>query len=122
MLRKPVLLALLLLGLGTILAIPTFTSPAHAQFTGTVCLVANGSSACPSSPPTITGTVGTQLRVAVFIQGSDALNGFDVTLLANHLILKPAGADLTGTVLPGPGQSVVVECIGGVLVMGNVCQ
>jgi len=57
----------------------------------------------------------------VFIQNSDGLNAFDITLLASHTILKPAGADLTGTVLPGP-QSVVEECLSGMLVVGNVCS
>ncbi len=95
--------------------------PAHGQFTGTVCLVPPGTTSCPSSPASITGTVGTQLRVSVFIQNSDGLNGFDVTLLADRTILKPAGADLTGTVLIAP-QAVVVECLSGILVVGNTCS
>src|SRR3989441_13194085 len=96
------------------------TPSAHGQFPGTVCLVAPGTNACPSSPASLSGNSGTQLRVSVFIQNSDGLNGFDITLLADHTILKPAGADLTGTVLPGP-QTVLVECLSGVLVQGSRC-
>ena len=113
MLKKLRMLAFLLLLSGAVIAVPAFTTTARAQFTGTVCVIASGSTACPSSPPTITGTVGTQLRVSVFIQGSDGLNGFDITLLASHLILQPAGIDLTGTVLQGP-QQVLSECLGTV--------
>jgi hypothetical protein len=119
--KKPVLLAFLLLASGALIAIPSVTHQARGQFTGTVCLVATGSTACPSSPPTISGTVGTQLRVAVFLQTSDGINGFDITLLADHTIVKPAGADLTGTVLQPP-QQIIEECIGGRLVVGNTCQ
>ncbi len=100
---------------------PTLSTPVHAQFTGKVCLTSPGATACPSSPPTLGGTVGSQTRIAVFIQSSDGLNGFDVTLLANHNILKPAGVDLTGTVLIPP-QSILVECLGGVLVQGPTCS
>ncbi len=117
---KKILYSSVLLLVGIILLIPA-TSPAHGQFTGTVCIIPNSSNSCPSSPATITGTTGTQLRVSVFIQNSDGLDGFDITLLANHTIIKPAGADLTGTVLPGP-QQVLLECIGGTLVAGNVCS
>jgi len=98
------------------------TSPSvHGQLTGTVCLVAPGTTTCPSSPASLSGATGTQLRVSVFMQNSDGLNAFDVTLLADHTILKPAGADLTGTVLIAP-QTVLVECLSGILVIGNVCS
>ena len=114
-----ILYSSVLLLLGTIFLIPA-TAPVHGQFTGTVCTIPTSSSSCPSSPATIGGTVGTQLRVSVFIQGSDALNGAQVILLADHTIIKPAGADITGTVVPG--GSIIQECIGGVLVQGNVCD
>lgn len=116
---KKILYSSVLVLLGTIFLFPA-TNPAHGQFTGTVCIIPTSFSSCPSSPPTIGGTVGTQLRVSVFIQGSDALNGAQVILLANHAIIKPAGADITGTVVPG--GSILLECIGGVLVHGNVCD
>jgi hypothetical protein len=58
--------------------------------------------------------------VSVFIQSSDGFNAFGITLLADHTILKPAGVDLTGSVLPGP-RVVLVECVGGVLIQGGGC-
>jgi hypothetical protein len=106
--------------LGTLFLLPAIL-PAHGQMTGTVCIIPSNASACPSSSATVVGTSGTQLRVSVFIQGSDGINGFDVTLLADHTILKPAGADLTGSVLVAP-QTVVLECLGGVLVSGSFCS
>jgi hypothetical protein len=51
--------------------------------------------------------------VAVFIQNSAALGGFDVTVLANNTILQPSGVDLTGTVMLSP-LNIVSECIAGV--------
>jgi len=116
-----VLFSTSLLLIGSMFGILATSPSAHGQFTGTVCLISPGTTSCPSSPASITGTVGSQLRVSVFIQNSDGLNGFDVTLLADHTILKPAGADLTGTVLPGP-QTVLVECLSGMLIVGNVCS
>jgi hypothetical protein len=56
----------------------------------------------------------------VFIQGSGGLNGFDITLLTDHAILRPAGIDLTGTVLVGT-PTIVVECLSGVLITGSTC-
>jgi hypothetical protein len=106
--------------LGTLYLAPAIL-PGHAQTVGTVCVIASNASACPSNPATVVGTFGNQLRVSVFIQNSGVINGFDITLLADHTILKPAGADLTGTVLPGP-QTIVQECLGGVLVQGNTCK
>jgi hypothetical protein len=116
-----VLFSASILLIGSMFGILATNPPAHGQFTGTVCLISPGTTSCPSSPASITGSVGSQLRVSVFIQNSDGLNGFDVTLLADHTILKPAGADLTGTVLPGP-QTVLVECLSGMLIVGNVCS
>ncbi len=116
-LRKIAVLSSSLLLLGIFLALPV--SPVHAA-TGTVCLIPTGSTTCPSSPASLFGSVGSQLRVSVFIQGSDALNGFDVTVLADRTILVPADADITGTVL-GSNPTIVSKCIGGVLVIGPNC-
>jgi hypothetical protein len=61
----------------------------------------------------IPGSVGSQLRVAVFIQNSAPLNGFDITVLATHTVLQPSGVNLTGTVMLPP-LNIVSECIAGV--------
>ena len=100
----------------------SFPSSGHAQtVNGTVCLVSPGSAGCPISAAPLAQTLGNQLRVAVFLQGLNVVSGFDVTLLADHTILKPIGASLNGSILPSP-QQVVVECLGGILVTGNVCS
>src|SRR5438445_9565568 len=107
--------------IGSVLFAAMNSAPALGASTGVICIIPAGASSCPSSPSSITGTVGSQLRVSVFIQNSTGLNGFDVTLLADHAILKPAGADLTGTVLPGP-QTLLLECLSGVLISGATCS
>src|SRR5439155_24800377 len=93
-----ILYSSVLLLLGTIFLIPA-TAPVYGQFTGTVCTIPTSSSSCPSSPATIGGTVGPELRVSVFIQGSDALNGAQLRLLADHTIIKPPGQHITGTLV-----------------------
>src|SRR5207249_12174113 len=81
--------------------------------------------ACPASPVALTGplTTGpvTQIRFQVFIQVTDPMNGFDITLLAPHATLVPTGIDVTGSSL-GAGPTILAECLQGVLVAGSVCQ
>src|SRR5690348_1971488 len=108
----PIVISSVLLLLGTVLAAAAFSQTAHASSSGVVCLLPTGTNVCGSSPATIFGTVGSQARVSVFIQNSSGLNAFDVILLANHNVLKPAGIDLTGTVLVGT-PSVIEHCEGG---------
>ena len=93
-------------------SIPLFAPIVRAQSPGLVCLAQPPVSSCPSSPPVIPGSVGSQLRVAVFIQNSAPFNGFEVTVLADHTILQPSGVDLTGFVF-APTFIVLVECVGG---------
>ncbi len=111
-----VTLLLLLIGL---FALPAMTMRASGQLVGLVCLAPQGVIACPAPPVTIGGTVGSQLMVSVVLQGSDVINGFDVTLKANPSILKPVDADTTGSLLSG--GSIIVKCIGGVLKSGPTC-
>jgi len=82
---------------------------------------------CPSTPFTFSGPFPstpqispTKIRVGVYVNGTGALIGFDVTLQTNHLVLRPAGVDLTGSVLISP-FTIIVECLSGVLVSGPVC-
>ena len=102
--------------LGTSLTFLERVPLVRAQVTGEVCLTEIASTACPAMGPVFNGPLSvpvTQLRVAVFIQGSDSLNGFDITLKSDHNTLKPAETDLTGTVLPG-SVSIILDCVGGV--------
>jgi hypothetical protein len=88
---------------------------------GIVCLTQLGTTTCPQIAASLTGPTGTQLKVSVFTQASGGLNGFDVVLLADHTILRPVAADLTGTVLLGT-PTVLAECLGVTLVRGASCN
>ena len=117
---RKLIVSSLMLVFGILFLTPAL-APVHGQFTGTVCIIPTSSNSCPSSPAIVSGSVGTQLRVSIFMQSSDGINGFQIMLQADHTILKPAGADLTGTVLIAP-QTVLAECLGGVLVRGPACS
>ena len=117
--KRKGLLAIILM-LGAFVYLPSITSTVHAA-TGTVCLIDPSSSSCPTNPASLTGTVGTQQRISVFVQGSNGMNGLDITVLADHTILKPAGVDLTGSVLTSQTQ-IIQECIGGAPMVGTACS
>jgi hypothetical protein len=122
------LLLVVLVGLGLV-SIPGLFETAHASPIGRVCL-ADVSSApsppadpCPGSGLFFNGPVtspGQQIRIGVFVNGSAGLGGFAITLLADSTVLKPAGVDLTGTVVPGT-PLILAECLSGVLVSGSTC-
>jgi len=103
---------------------------AHAAATGTVCLIDPSATMCPSPPQVFTGPsaviVGTQLRVGVFIQGSDSLNGFDITLFTNHTKLKPFDVDLTNSVMPptppAGTTTILLKCISGIQKGTGACN
>jgi hypothetical protein len=110
---------------------------AHAQGyptgPGTVCLYDASDllptlDPCPSAPfvfngpyPSTPQMAPTQIRVGVYVNGSAGLDGFNVILVANDSLLRPAGVDLNGTVLLGTPE-VIAECLSGVLVMGPACS
>jgi len=125
--RVPLILTLVFLGL--------FVSHgpfniAHGSAAGLICLAdptsaaINPANPCPrQSGPVFNGPVtnpGQQIRIGVFVSGSGGLTGFDITLLTDHAVLRPAGVDLSGTVLLGT-PVVLVECLSGVLVKGSIC-
>src|SRR6266566_627408 len=126
----PIIPAILLIA---VLAGVSSIQTAHAAPVGLVCLNdAAGAAAPPANPcaaapitfdgpnPSTPQISPTQIRVGVYINGSDALNGFDVSLLVSHLFLTPAGFDLTGSVLPTP-TTIILECRQNVLIQGSVC-
>ncbi len=124
--NKPLILLLVpaILLLAVVASSNNMIPLAHAA-TGEVCLAdpstATGSATpCPSPAPVFAGPIGQQIRVGVFVQGSDALNGFDITLVADHTVLAPLSVDLTGTTVPG-ATTIVLECIQGILKAGSVC-
>lgn len=90
-----------------------------------ICIAPDGASSCGETPSIISGpspSSNSQLRVAVVLDGSppQQFYGFDITLLTNHTILRPAGFDLTGTILQDTWP-VLVDCIGGVSKNRIVC-
>ncbi len=109
------------------MSLPLGITRVHA-LTGTVCLVDSSaiflSNPCPSIPAVFSGPVGQQVRIGVFIRDSDGFNAFDITLLANFTFLKPAGIDLTDTLLnsaTGPATTVL-ECLNGSVIVGTDCS
>ena len=123
--RFPVLLLLAILGL---LIVPVSVNRGHALQTGLVCLADVGSASlsnpCPMAPgPIFNGPLTSpiqQIRVGVFVNGSAGFNGFDITLKANSTVLRPAGIDLSGSILPG--AIVVSECLGNVNLTNTNCN
>ncbi len=115
--RGLVAVLLVLIGLSVL---PALTMRVSGQLVGLVCLAPEGVIACPAPPVTIGGTVGSQLVVSVVLQGSDVINGFDVTLKADPSVLKPVDAVITGSLLSE--GSILVKCIGGVLKSGPTCS
>ena len=91
---------------------------------GVVCIEdpgtpVNQGSNCDFGPSSFTGpgpnatqVSPTQIRIGVFIENSSSLNGFNITLFADHNFLRPAGVDLVGSVL-GINAKALFECIGG---------
>ncbi len=107
----------------TFYTIQTEVPQARASHVGRVCIAETVATRCPMSPLVFTGPVtapATQLIVAVFLDTSSSLNGFDVTLKTDSTILKPVDTLLTGTLLLGT-PIVSLKCIGGVLQVGLGC-
>ena len=126
--RKKTLLLLPIL-LATIVFIAPVEVPRVHALTGEVCLgdptTVNPSSPCQSSLPVFSGPSGQQIRIGVYIQGSDPMDGFDLTLLTNQSFLVPGYVslntiDLTNTVLIG-SPIIVALCVNGQLVSGTTC-
>jgi hypothetical protein len=117
-LKKPFVLLLVLLPLisGLYLA-PVIVRPAHATgIVGEVCIARTSDTTCPFTAPTIAGPApapGVQFRFSILVNDSATLNGFDITLLTNSTVLKPAGESTTNSVLPGQ-LTILAKCIGGV--------
>jgi len=124
MLRKTDVLMLTAIVALASLSSPYFIDFAHAA-TGEVCLAdpttkIGSTTPCPATPAVFDGPSGQQIRIGVYIQGSDGLDGFDIALLANHTILRPVGVDLNGTVLQGNFYPDV-ECLSGHPILGSRC-
>src|SRR2546430_2528261 len=109
--NKRLVLSLPLLLASLFLASQAFPS-AHAQFTGLVCITSSTTAtSCPGSPPTIGPvTVGQTFTVGLFVQGSDAMGGWDIYVAADPAFLNPTSAAL-GTLVASPSLTSI--CING---------
>src|SRR2546430_10860661 len=109
--NKRLVLSLPLLLASLFLASQAFPS-AHAQFTGLVCITSSTTAtSCPSSPPAIGPvTVGQTFTVGLFVQGSDAMGGWDIYVAADPAFLNPTSAAL-GTLVASPSLTSI--CING---------
>ena len=120
--KSQVLISIVLISV--LYLIPPGVAPVHADSVGKVCISANGNTSCPATPPLLNSTNALpihQVRVAVVIDGSEGLTGFDVILQTDHTILRPASVDLGGTVLHGT-PVILAECLSGQLKAGSACS
>ena len=110
--------------------LPGSTIRVHASSAGLVCL-ADVSSApsspanpCFAAPGPVFGGPSTspnqQIRIGVYVNGSGGFLAFDITMKANSSVLKPAGVDLSGSVLVGQ-PTILLECLGTFNVTGGSC-
>ncbi len=85
---------------------------AHAQFTGKVCIVyPSTASSCSATAPTLGPfTVGQTFTVGVFIQGSDAMGGFDIYVRSDPTYVTPVSAAL-GPLIVTPSLTSI--CVNG---------
>src|SRR2546427_9248881 len=116
--NKRLLVSLPLL-LAASLFFPSYVVPsAHAQFTGLVCITAStAATSCPVSLPSLGPfTVGQTFAVGVFVQGSDAMGGFDIYVASNPAFVTPVSAAL-GSLIVSPSLTSI--CVNGSAVIGS---
>ena len=115
--NKRLILSLPLL-LAASLFVPSHVAPsAHAQLTGLVCITSSTmATSCDASPPSLGPfTVGQTFTVGVFVQGSDAMGGFDIYVASDNALVNPTGAIL-GTLIASP--TVTNICVNGLAQVG----
>jgi len=110
-LNKRFILLLPLLLVGSIFVGSTVIPRAHA-LTGTVCITASATAtSCPASAAAIGPiTPGQNFTVGVFVQGSDAMGGFDIMVQADSAFLNPRTAAL-GPLIASPSLTSI--CVNG---------
>ncbi len=115
--NKRLLLSVPLLLASLFLASQAFPS-AHAVLTGLVCITpSTTATSCPTSPPSLGPfTVGQTFTVGVFIQGSNAMGGFDIYVMSNNGFVSPTSAAL-GTLIATPSLTSI--CVNGVASTGS---
>src|SRR3989441_12834675 len=120
LLKNKRLILSLPLFLAASLLLPVYIVPlGHASpGTGLVCITTSTSAtSCPTSAPTIGPlTAGTVFSVGVFIQGSDAMGGFDIYVRSDPAFVNPTGAAL-GNLIASPSLTSI--CVNGVAQVGS---
>src|SRR6266568_4546525 len=111
--------------IAAIIAASIVSTPAHAQFIGTVCIdpaiaQATAPTGCSTSPVALGGTqfvVGSKFTLEVDLAGSDIMNGFEVAVMTDPTVLNPASTNASGsaTLINTIGGSPfpLVNCING---------
>lgn len=101
--KMKLLLPVLLLFLSAFFGVPSLAMQARAT-TDLVCIADQLSNPtdCPSSPANLTGLVGSNVTVAVNVQGVDSLNGFDIAVHVNPAILQPVSVSLADSLIQEP--------------------
>jgi hypothetical protein len=114
--NKPLILSIPLL-LASLFVGSHVLPSAHAQLTGLVCITASTTAtSCPASPPSIPVSIGQTFTVGVFVQGSDAMGGWDIYVMSDPAFLNPTGAAL-GTLVANPSLTSI--CINGAATTGS---
>jgi len=120
LLKNKRLILSLPLFLAASLLLPVYIVPlGHASpGTGLVCITTSTTAtSCPTSAPTIGPlTVGQTFSVGVFIQGSDAMGGFDIYVRSDPSFVNPTSAAL-GTLIASPSLTSI--CVNGVATTGS---
>ena len=114
--NKNLLLALPLL-LGAALFVPSYLVPSGHALTGLVCVTfPSTATSCPTAPASIGPVaIGQNFTIGIFVQGSDAMGGWDIYVKADPSLLNPVAAAL-GTLVVSPTLTSI--CINGVSVVG----
>src|SRR2546422_5569408 len=120
LLKNKRLILSLPLFLAASLLLPVYIVPlGHASpGTGLACITTSTSAtSCPTSAPTIGPlTAGTVFTVGVFIQGSDAMGGFDIYVRSDPAFVNPTSAAL-GNLIASPSLTSI--CINGAATLGS---
>src|SRR2546430_12647079 len=111
------LFALFFIILASLIGLPASTHTANGQNIGLICIAPTGSTSCPSTVSTFTGSIGSQFTVSVFLQDSDPIGGFEVFVKTINTILSPASIDLSGSLISQPNFTTL--CVNGVAVQGS---
>lgn len=88
---------------------------------GVVCIAPTTATSC-LAPSSFSGSAGSLLKVAVDINITKPINGFDVSVKTDSSVLYPQSIDYNNSVIPSKGNGVWAdECINGQLVLGPRC-